>query len=75
MEPLEAGLAYLAEITRYSLPAIGFARAAVERALDLPVAEGLKVEADLNTLAFQTEDLKEGLTAFLEKRSPLFRDR
>ena len=74
-DPLEAGMAYLGEITQFGLPAIGFAREAVQRALDLPVGEGLKIEADLNTLSFQTEDAIEGLTAFLEKRKPGFKDR
>ena len=73
-DPLEAGMAYLGEITQFGLPAIGFAREAVQRALDVPVGEGLKIEADLNTLSFQTEDAIEGLTAFLEKRKPAFRD-
>ena len=50
------------------------ARDAVTRALDIPLAEGLKLEADLNTLAFQTKDATEGITAFLEKRKPVFRD-
>jgi enoyl-CoA hydratase len=74
-DPLEAGMAYLAEITQFGLPAIGFAREAVQRALDVPVGEGLKIEADLNTLSFQTEDAIEGLTAFLEKRKADFKDR
>lgn len=74
-DPLEAGMAYLSEITGFGLPSVGFAREAVQRALDLPVGEGLKVEADLNTLSFQTEDAVEGLTAFLEKRKPVFKDR
>jgi enoyl-CoA hydratase len=74
-DPLTAGLAYLSEITQFSLPAIGFAREAVQRALDLPVTEGLKIEADLNTLSFQTTDATEGLSAFLEKREPVFKDR
>ena len=74
-DPLEEGIAWLARVARRGLPALGLARAAVRRALDLPVGEGLKVEADLNTLAFQTEDAAEGLSAFLEKRRPKFRDR
>ena len=36
--------------------------------------EGLKIEADLSTLAFQTEDAAEGMAAFIEKRKPEFRD-
>ena len=40
----------------------------------MPLDEGLKLEADLNTLAFQTEDAVEGMTAFIEKRKPVFKD-
>jgi enoyl-CoA hydratase len=40
----------------------------------MPLHEGLKIEADLSTLAFQTEDSVEGTKAFLEKRKPEFRD-
>lgn len=71
---LEEGIAFTRTFTRYGLPALAFARSAVTRALDLPVHEGLKVEADLSTLAFRTEDAKEGLAAFEEKRKPVFRD-
>jgi enoyl-CoA hydratase len=44
------------------------------RALDQPLAEGLKIEADLSTLAFQTRDADEGMAAFIEKRPPRFID-
>lgn len=73
-DPLEAGMAFAREFTGYSLPVLNLARDAVKRALDNPVWEGLKVEADLNTLAFQTEDHVEGTAAFTEKRKPNFRD-
>jgi enoyl-CoA hydratase len=46
----------------------------VTGALDVTLDDGLKREADLNTLAFQTADATEGLTAFIEKRRPAFRD-
>ena len=67
-------MAFAREFTCYSLPVLGFARDAVKRALDLPIYEGLKVEADLNTMSFQTGDSVEGTTAFLAKRKPEFRD-
>ncbi len=73
-DPIEAGLAFAREFTGYSLPALGFTRAAVKRALDLPVHEGLKVEADLGTLAFRTADAEEGMAAFVDKRKPKFCD-
>jgi enoyl-CoA hydratase len=73
-DPVDAGIAFTREFTGYSLPVLGLARSAVSRALDLPVHEGLKVEADLSALAFQTADAEEGTTAFMEKRKPTFRD-
>lgn len=73
-DPIEGGLAFAREFTGYSLPVLRFARAAVQRALDVPVREGLKVEADLGTLAYRTADSEEGMSAFSEKRKPVFRD-
>jgi enoyl-CoA hydratase len=46
----------------------------VRRGLATSLEEGLGIEADLNTLAFQTADAAEGMTVFLEKRQPVFRD-
>ena len=73
-DPVEAGLAFAREFTVYSLPALNFARQAVRRALDVPLHEGLKVEADLGALAFRTADAEEGMAAFSDKRKPAFRD-
>jgi len=74
-EPVAAGMAFAREFSGYSLPVLGFAREAVMRALDTPVHEGMKIEADLSTLAFQTADAAEGMAAFLEKRKPAVKDR
>ncbi len=41
---------------------------AVNRGLDLSLDEGLKLERDIFDRVFQTEDVKEGVNAFLEKR-------
>jgi enoyl-CoA hydratase len=71
---IEAGKTFARELTRYGLPALALVRDAVTRALDVPLEEGLKLEADLNTLAFQTEDAAEGMTAFIEKRKAVFKD-
>ncbi|HZT51527.1 MAG TPA: enoyl-CoA hydratase-related protein [Stellaceae bacterium] len=72
---VEAGFAFARAITGYSLPVIGFARAAVTSAAEVPLAEGLKIEAQLSTLAYRTEDAAEGMAAFIAKRKPAFRDR
>ena len=53
---------------------INFAHGAVQRALDLPINEGLKLEADLSTLSFQTKDADEGAAAFEQKRKARFVD-
>jgi enoyl-CoA hydratase len=73
-DPIEAGLAFARELTGYSLPVLALARSAVMRALDLPVRDGLKLEAEAATLAYSTADAQEGMAAFLEKRAPVFRD-
>lgn len=73
-EVLEAALAFAGEFSKFSLLTLGFAREAVSRALDLPIHEGLKVEADLSSLAFSTRDAEEGMAAFAEKRKASFRD-
>ena len=71
---LEAGVSFARRVARYSLPALRLARDAVRRAADTPLAEGLKIEADLSTLAYQTADAEEGMAAFEEKRKPDFKD-
>ena len=73
-DPVAQGVAFASEFSRYSLPVLGFAREAVRRALDNPVNEGLRIEADLSTLAFQTADAAEGMDAFIAKRKPQFKD-
>jgi len=72
---LDTAKALAAEFSGYGLPALAFARDAIKRALDTPLHEGLRIEADLSTLAFRTADAVEGLTAFVEKRKPQFQDR
>jgi enoyl-CoA hydratase len=53
--------------------ALRHALEAVGRGLEGPLAEGLQLEADLFGLTCGTKDMKEGMTAFLEKRKPGFR--
>jgi enoyl-CoA hydratase len=74
-DPVAQGIAFAREFSAYSLPVLGYAREAVTRAGDTPLAQGLRIEADLSTLAYQTRDAAEGMAAFLEKRKPKFEDR
>jgi enoyl-CoA hydratase len=50
--------------------ALRYAKEAVVKGLELPLAEGLRLEGDLSTLLRTTEDRLEGAKAFLEKRAP-----
>jgi enoyl-CoA hydratase len=71
---LDAVKAFAREFSGHGLRALQFAREAVQRALDMPLNEGLRMEADLSTLAYRTVDAEEGMQAFVEKRKPSFRD-
>lgn len=55
--------------------ALGLAKAAVLGGLDVALESGCALERELSSLCFATEDQKEGMKAFLEKRKPEFRGR
>ncbi len=52
--------------------ALRYAKEAVVKGLELPLANGIRLENDLSTLLRTTEDRIEGARAFLEKRKPRF---
>ena len=53
--------------------AVQYAMEAVNKGMDMTLAEGLYLEATLFGVCCATEDKKEGTTAFLEKRAAQFR--
>jgi len=53
--------------------AVKYAMEAIERGAEMPLEEGLFLEATLFGLACATEDMKEGTKAFLEKRAAEFK--
>lgn len=61
------------EIANLAPLAIRACLEAVTRGVELPLAEGLDLEAKLFAALFATEDAREGTRAFLEKRRPDFR--
>jgi len=70
---LEEALSAAATIASFSLPSVMMAKEAVNRAFEAPLAEGMLFERRLFHALFATEDQKEGMAAFLEKRKPEFK--
>ncbi len=55
--------------------ALRYIQQAVNRGLGTNLDDGLKIEADLFAKIFQTEDVREGVDAFINKRLPKFQHR
>ena len=63
------------KITSKSLRTLNFAKEAVNMGLQEPSDKAVQYERNVFSLCFATEDQKEGMSAFLEKRDPEFVDR
>ncbi len=72
---LEEAIAAAEKIAAFSAPAVLMAKESVNRAFELTLAEGLRFERRLFHSLFATEDQKEGMVAFAEKRKAAFRNR
>jgi enoyl-CoA hydratase len=72
-ELLAAAESLAQEIAQLAPLAIRACLQAVTRGTELPLAEGLALEAKLFATLFASEDVREGTSAFLEKRSPVFK--
>ncbi len=74
---MEQVLAYARQFTppNRAAKAVGHIKRAVQTGAELPLAEALAVERELQQLLFQSDDAREGLTAYVEKRKPDFSGR
>jgi enoyl-CoA hydratase len=72
---LDEALAAANAICDYSMPAVMMAKEAVNRAYESALADGVLYERRLFYSLFATDDQKEGMRAFIEKRKPAFRHR
>ena len=72
---MEEALAIAHKIASYSRPIVMMAKEAVNRAYEAPLSEGLLFERRTFHAMFATQDQKEGMAAFVEKRTPQFRNR
>ena len=66
-ETLVRGIATKAPIS------LRYVKEAVNKGMDMTIDQGLRLEADLYLLLHTTTDRTEGITAFLEKRTPEFK--
>lgn len=69
----EAAMDYARRLAAGATRALAAAKAQVRRAFSVPLEEGLRSEAEAFLAIMDTDDAKEGVQAFLEKRQPVFR--
>jgi enoyl-CoA hydratase len=74
-ELVDEALKVAGKIAAMSRPAVLMAKEAVNRAYETTLAEGIRFERRLFHSTFATEDQKEGMAAFIEKRKPAYKNR
>src|SRR5216683_2614081 len=74
-ELLDEALKVAGKIASMSRPAVLMAKEAINRAYETTLAEGVRFERRLFHSTFATEDQKEGMAAFVEKRKPSYKNR
>ncbi len=72
---VEEAVRTAAKIAAFSRPAVMMAKESVNRAFETSLSEGIRFERRLFHASFATEDQKEGMAAFAQKRPPSFRNR
>ncbi len=72
---LDEALKVAERIAGMSRPSVMLAKESVNRAYETPLAEGVRFERRMFHALFATEDQKEGMAAFVEKRQPKFKNR
>ena len=72
---MEEALSVARKVAAMSLPIALFAKESVNRSFETSLGEGLRFERRLFHSAFATEDQKEGMAAFAEKRPAQFKHR
>jgi len=71
---LDEALAAASTIASMSMPVVMMIKESINRAYESTLAEGVQYERRLFHSTFATEDQKEGMKAFVEKRLPNFRN-
>lgn len=71
---IEEALSAAEKIAGFSKPVAMMVKESVNRAYETTLAEGIRFERRVFHALFATEDQKEGMAAFIDKRSPQFKD-
>ncbi|MCL6516568.1 MAG: enoyl-CoA hydratase/isomerase family protein [Alicyclobacillus sp.] len=74
-QAVEAAVRFAQVFRSRSLTTLALAKEAIDRGLDMTLADGIRNEAHLFGEVFRTQDAAEGVRAFLEKRPPQFNNR
>jgi enoyl-CoA hydratase len=72
---IDEAMATAEKIASFSLPIVMMIKESVNRAFEASLAEGLLFERRTFHAAFATEDRREGMAAFVDKRPPKFENR
>jgi len=72
---MEEALGAAAKIAAYSLPVVMMIKESINRAYEISLTEGVRVERRVFHSQFALEDQKEGMAAFVDKRKPTFKNR
>lgn len=74
-ELMDEALKVADKIASFSMPTVMLAKESVNRSYETNLAEGIRFERRIFHSMFATEDQKEGMQAFVEKRKPSFKNR
>ncbi|ERM91733.1 crotonase [Caldanaerobacter subterraneus subsp. yonseiensis KB-1] len=72
---LEEAYGIAKKIMSKGLVAVSLAKEAINKSLEVDIDSGMEYEANAFAMCFGTQDQKEGMVAFLEKRAPKFEGR
>ncbi len=72
---MDEAMEWATKLASKSSPVLAMAKMAIQTGIDTDITSGLNIEARCVALCFATEDQKEGMKAFLEKREAKFKNR
>jgi len=72
---MDEAMEWAKKLAGFSGPVLAMAKMAINTGIDTNLAAGLSMETRCDALCFATEDQKEGMKAFTEKRRPEFKNR